>query len=190
MKYSKHAVIVILMAALVGGYYYYLSHRNPKAADDVELTQLDEVLLKQLDNAYPPTPREVVRFYNKFIECAYGGEYDDTQFNGLVDQARKLMDEELLGINPLEDYKSKLQEEIASYKEDKKQIIKTSVCASDEVILKEIEGKECAYVQASYFLKEGNGKFSRTYQRYLLRKDPDENWKILTFYLAGGAEEE
>lgn len=189
MKYAKSVIIVVVMVALIGGYYYYLSHRDTKTADDdVNITQLDEVILKQLDNAYPPTPREVIKFYNRIIECAYSDQYDDAQFNQLVDQARKLMDAELLEANPLDNYKGQLQAEIASYKKSKKKIIKTGVCAADEVIFREIDKKKCAYVEATYFLKEGGGDFSRTYQRYLLRKDQDDNWKILAFYLTDGEE--
>lgn len=191
MKYTKGIVIGILMIALIGGYYYYLSHRDAKPADEsVEITRLDEVVLKQLDQAYPPTPREVIKFYNQFIECVYSDEYSDTQFNQLVDQARQLMDQELLEANPLEDYKTKLKAEIAAYKDKKQKIIQTGVCASDEVIYREIEKKKCAYVQTTYFMKEGNGDFFRTYQRYLLRMDQNDKWKILSFYLMDGPEDE
>ncbi len=190
MKYIKFVIIAVLMIALTGGYYYYLSHRDSKPAEeDVTITRLDEVLLKQLDNAYPPTPREVIKFYNQFVECAYGDTYDESQFNQLVDQARKMMDDELLEANPLDTYKSQLLSDIASYKDNKQRIIKTGVCASDEVIFREIDKKKCAYVKATYFMKKGSGDFFRTYQRYLLRKDEDDNWKILAFYLMDREEE-
>ena len=190
MKYMKYVITGILMIALIGGYYYYLSHRDTKSAEDeVTITRLDDVLLKQLDNAYPPTPREVIRFYNQIIECAYGDTYDESQFNQLVDQARKMMDDELLESNPLETYKSQLLSEIASYKENSQRIIKTGVCASDEVVFREIDRKKCAYVKATYFMKKGNGDFIRTHQRYLLRQDEDDKWKILAFYLMDRDEE-
>ena len=57
--------------------------------------------------------------------------------------------------------------------------------SSNDVEYKEVDGDDCAYVKASYFIKEGNA-YSRTYQMYVLRKDADGNWKILVFYQVNG----
>lgn len=188
-NYLKLGIVVVIAVALFGGYYYYLSHREAKAPeDDVEITEMDEILAKQLDSDYPPTPREVVKFYNRILECVFGTEYNDAQFDKLIGQARKLMDEELLEGNPLDTYKSQLQEEITSYKANSQQIIQTTVCDSDEVEKKEIDGRKCAYVQATYFLKSGQGQFEKTYERYLLRQDDGGSWKILYYGLIDGEE--
>lgn len=151
---------------------------------------MHQVLDKQLDNSYPPTPREVIKFYNRIIECAYGDEYNDEQFQRLASQARKLMDEELLANNPEEAYKTKLQTEVQSYQEESRKILKTRVCNTDEVVYREIEGKKCAYVQATYFMKQGKKDFFKTYQSYLLRQDRNKNWKILAFHLTDAADED
>lgn len=189
-KYLKMGISALLAVALIVGCYYYMTHRSTTAAeDDVEITQLQQVLSKQLDSAYPPTPREVVKFYNRIIECAYGGEYDANQFDELTVQARKLMDEELLESNPKDTYKSQLQQEVTSYKEDSIQILRTRVCSSDDVRFREIDGRKCAYVKATYFMKQGKGDFSTIYQSYLLRQDKDRNWKILAYHLAEADEE-
>ncbi len=186
----KMGIVAIIMVALIGGYYFYLSNRPKKPTEDsVEVTKVDEVIAKQLDQKYPPTPREVIKFYNRIIECLYGGGYSDAQLDQMVDQARKLMDEELLAGNPQNDHKSKLLEEITTYKDSKQKIIQTRICDSDEVVYDEIENRECAYVKASYFMKQGKGKFERTNQEYLLRKDENGNWKILGYFLSGSEEE-
>ena len=118
-KYVKMGISTVFVIVLIVGCYYYMTHRETKTADDgVEVTQLHQVLDKQLDNSYPPTPREVIKFYNRIIECAYGDEYNDEQFQRLASQARKLMDEELLANNPEEAYKTKLQTEVQSYQEE------------------------------------------------------------------------
>lgn len=187
----KMGIVAVLMVALIGGYYFYLSHRTTKPAEeDVEVTELDKVIGKQLENKYPPTPREVIKFYNRIIECAYGDSCSEEQLGQLVSQARKLMDEELLAGNPEDEHKIKLLEDIAVYKDNKQKIIQTQVCNSDEVEFADIEDRKCAYVSASYFIKQGKGKFERTNENYLLRKDADGNWKILGYYLTGSEEEE
>lgn len=186
----KKGLIAVLMVALIGGYYYYLSHRPTKPAEEsVEVTELDKVVEKQLDQKYPPTPREVIKFYNQIIECAYGDSYNEEQLGQLLSQARKLMDEELLAGNPEDGHKTRLLEDISSYKDKKQKIIQTQVCNSDEVEYVDVEDRKCAYVKASYFIKQGKGKFERTNEDYLLRKDADGNWKILGYHLAGSEEE-
>ena len=188
-KYIKTGIAAAVVIAMIVGCYYYMTHRETKAADDVEVTQLDQVLSRQLDQSYPPTPREVVKFYNRIIECMYGGDYDSDQFEKLTGQARKLMDEELLENNPDDTYKNQLIAEVASYDKESRKILQTSVCNSDEVRYKEIEGKKCAYVRAAYFMKEAEGSFFRTYQEYLLRQDKDKNWKIVAYHITSAPEE-
>lgn len=188
-KYLKTGIAAAAVIALIVGCYYYMTHRDTAAADDVEVTQLDQVLSRQLNQSYPPTPREVVKFYNRIIECAYGTDYDTEQFDKLAEQARKLMDDELLENNPRDAYKSQLLAEAASYKEESRKILQTSVCNSDEVRYREIGGRKCAYVQAAYFMKEGDGSFFRTYQIYLLRQDKDKNWKIVAYHVTDAPEE-
>lgn len=189
-RYLKMGTSTVLVIVLIVGCYYYMTHRKTKAAeDDVEVTQLHQVLSKQLDSAYPPTPREVIKFYNRIIECAYGDEYDAEQFSQLAAQARKLMDEELLANNPQDTYQNQLQQEIASYQEESRRILQTRVCDTDDVRYQEIEGRKCAYVQATYFIKQGKNDFTKTYQSYLLRQDQDKNWKILAFGLTSATDE-
>lgn len=190
LKKNMRLVITgLVMVGLIVGYYYYLANRDDKAPEDnVKVTELHEVLSKKLDISYPPTPREVIKFYNRILECAYNDEYDDAQFNQLAEQARKLMDDELLQNNPEDAYKMQFQKEIAAYKEDSRQIMQTAVCDSDEVESREIEGRKCAYVGASYFTKEGKEGFYRAYESYLLRQDKDGKWKILAYHLVDGEE--
>ncbi|KAI4452118.1 hypothetical protein C823_006687 [Eubacterium plexicaudatum ASF492] len=182
-KYVKMGISAVLVIAVIVGCYYYMTHRKTvPAEDDVEITQLQQVLSKQLDHAYPPTPREVIKFYNRIIECAYGSEYNEEQFQKLMTQARKLMDVELLENNPQDTYQKQLLQEITSYQENSIKILQTRVCDSDEVRYKEIEGRKCAYVQAIYFMKQGKD-FIKTYQDYLLRQDKEKKWKIVAYHL-------
>ena len=98
-------------------------------------------------------------------------------------QARGLMDDELLANNPLDTYRSSVKDEIANYKKRDREIRQSSVCDSDDVLLKTDPNNddELAYVTATYFVKEKK-EFTRTYQMYVLRKDDAGRWKILTYY--------
>lgn len=185
-KYARIIGISVLCIALIVGYYYYLSHKDKKDVETgTEVGAVEEVLLRDLDQDYPPTPREVVKFYNKILTCFYNEDCDDKQLEALGDQARKLMDTELLNNNPKEIYLSALKKEVEEYKEEGKTLADTTVSGSNEVDYKTVDGRECAFVTASYFIKEGNS-YNRTYQEYVLRKDEDNKWKILGYQLVKG----
>lgn len=190
-KYVKMGISAVIVIGLIVGCFYYMTHRETREADDdVEITRLHQIINKQLDTSYPPTPREVIKLYNNIIECAYNDEYDTEQYDKLTVQARKLMDDELLESNPLDTYKNQLLQEISSYKEESRKILQTGVCNTDEVRYTQIEGKKCAYVQATYFIKEGKSDFFRTYQSYLLRQDKDKRWKIVAYHVTDAIDEE
>lgn len=186
MKKVRVVVVAIICVSLIVAYYYYLTTKNGnKAEETVELTEVDKLVTKDLEKDYPETPREVVKLYNRIISCYYKEEYTDEELYELGDQARALFDAELLENNPREQYFTDLKAEIAEYEENDKQITQSSVCGSSDVLYKTVDGDECAYVTASYFIKEGKN-YSKTYQEYVLRKDEDGNWKILVFYQIEG----
>lgn len=180
------AIVVILCAGLIVAGYYFLSNReNASAEEKVELTEVQKINMENLDKDYPATPREVVKFYNRIISCYYSENYTDEELEEMADQARKLFDEELLENNPKEQYMEELRADIADYRERSKNIMSSSVCSTNDVKLQNVDGDECAYVTASYFIKEKKA-YSKTFQMYVLRKDEDGNWKILVFYQIEG----
>ena len=188
MKKVISVIIGIICISLVVGGYYYLSNR--KTADDTEVSEVQKVILKDLEGKnYPATPREVIKFYNRILCCYYNETYTDEEFEKLTGQARLLMDQELADNNPAEQYLQQVKAEVENYHEQKKTINNASVCDSNEVKYATIGGAECAYVESSYFVRSGDG-FTKSFQNYVLRKDADGNWKILAFELKEGKQEE
>lgn len=186
MKKLRGILFAVICVVLVVGCFYYVSHKETSAAsEDVELTEVQKVITKDLSKNYPETPREVVKAYNRIISCFYNEEYTEDELYKLGDQARVLFDDELLQNNPRDEYFENLKEDIADYEENKRTLASTSVSSSNDVQYKTVDGDECAYVQASYFIKEGSS-YKRTYQMYVLRKDEDGCWKILVFYQVEG----
>lgn len=176
--------LALLCTIVVCGSYWLLKSKVRVHPDETEnLTKIEKIVGRDLDNDYPSTPREVVKFYNKIILSFYTEDYTDEQFEGLLTQARGLMDDELLENNPLDTYRSSVKDEIANYKKRDREIRQSSVCDSDDVLLKTDPNNddELAYVTATYFVKEKK-EFTRTYQMYVLRKDDAGSWKILTYY--------
>lgn len=186
MKKSRVVIFILVCVAFIVGCFYYVAHKKPSdSADNYELSEVEKVITKDFANSYPATPREVVKNYNRILECFYNEKFDEDELYALGDQARLLMDEELLAENTRDEYFTALSLDIASYRERERTISSTSICSSNEVEKKTIDGMEYAYVDASYFIKEGSS-FERTYQEYVLRKDEDGNWKILAFHQTEG----
>lgn len=182
---TRIAVAVILIGVVVGGYYYLANQRRASVEDAVELTEVQQVITKNLDTNYPATPREVVKFYNRIISCFYNESFTEDELQDLGDQARELFDEELLENNPRDEYFAALKADIENYHDASRTVVSTNVCDSNDVKFQTVDGDECAYVTASYFINEDK-EYSRTYQMYVLRKDEDGNWKILVFYQIEG----
>lgn len=189
MKKAGIVVVIVLCAALVcGGFYYMKSYLGGQNRGD-ELTEVQKLIARDLEAQYPQTPREVTKFYNRIILAYYEENLTDEEFDALADQALLLFDEELLEANPKEDYKKSVLADTADFDSRKRSITKASVCDSKDVIYRNDanNGDEIAYVLASYFVKAGNG-YDKTYQQYVLRKNADGNWKILTYYQVKGVE--
>lgn len=186
MKNVKSLVIALISISLIVGFYYYLTHENDKTVENItDLTEVQNVLEEDLSADYPKTPREVVKLYNRILCCFYNEEYTDEEFEELGSKARQLLDDELLDTNPMNQYMNDLKTDVASYKVEDKVIATETVCGTADVEYKNVSGDECAYVTSSYFVKSGL-EYSRTNQQYVLRKDKNDNWKILTFKLIEG----
>lgn len=184
-KVLRIGIAVICMVSLVVGYYAYLSRRNDSvsADDSVELSEVQAIISKDFDKNYPATPRAVVKWYNRIITAYYAEEFTQEELEQMADQARKLMDDELLQYNPKDTYVASLNLEIEDYHNRQRVIVSSSVSESGEVQYKKINGYECAFVSAYYFVREGSS-YTRTYEDFCLRKDSNGNWKILTWRLS------
>ena len=184
-KVLRIGIAVICMVSLVVGYYAYLSHRNDSthSEDNVELSEVQAIISKNFTTDYPSTPRAVVKWYNRIITAYYGEEFDQQQFEQMADQARMLMDDELLQYNPRDTYVASLNLEIEDYHNRSRTIVSSTVSDSKEVQYKTINGYECAFVDAYYFIREGS-TYDRTYEDFCLRKDEKGRWKILTWRLS------
>ena len=131
---------------------------------------------------YPASPRAVVNLYSRFLTAMYNEDYTDEQFDDLIMNMRKLMDDELLANNPEDQYRQSMKADAQKYKENKWTLVNYTMPDSDEVIYKEVQEKECAILTASYFIKQ-NTAYAKTFQNYMLRKDDEGKWKILSYAL-------
>lgn len=178
-------IFAVICAVLVVSFYYYLSRRTysmEETDDQTKVSEMDEVLDRNLSSNYPATPRSVIKFYNQIVMLYHDTDTTDEQVESLADQAMMLFDPELVQQNPRGTYITAVKADIADYTEHERKILQTDVCDTDDVEYKTLGGNEMAYVVATYYLQEASGN-SHTYQKYALRKNEDGQWKILAFEL-------
>ncbi|MCI8992094.1 MAG: hypothetical protein HFG80_05105 [Eubacterium sp.] len=187
MKYVKIIVLAAVCVGLAVGYYFYLSTHSGGDSEvrkeQDNLSELESLLTENWEESYPPTPREVVKDYNRVLVCYYNENCEDKQIEKLVEMQRTLLDEELLQNNSLEDQVNSVKAEIAQYHVNERTVLDVTVGSSNETEIKEKEGKEYAYLTSVYLMKTGT-EVGKTYQEYVLRKNEDGEWKILAFRLA------
>ncbi len=173
------AVLVVTMAA----YYCYLVNRDRTATQEQTLTAVQKVLVRDLEKDYPPSPREVLRYYNEVMKCFYNEDCSEEEIEALARQARLLYDDELVENNPWDTYIAGLTLEILQYKEQNRRIASSSVASSVDVEEFSQDGFDFARVRCGYSITTGKATES-TVEVYLLRKDENKHWKIYGWDLA------
>lgn len=178
---SKKTVImtilfVCLLVAVVGG-YAYLSNRKKEDRAESKLTFVQQTLSRDLQNDYPPTPKEVIRYYNDILRCFYNEKATEDEIDLLGQKARELYDEELLEENELGIYMIRLREDIQAYKDKERRITSFTVSSSTSVKFFEEDGYSFARLQGGYNIVEDKKDYSVRLV-YLVRKDASNRWKI------------
>lgn len=173
-------IVSLICAALVVGYFIYLNNKNSKEEPNEELTEAEIIATTDFDKNYPETPRAVVKWYNRIATVIYNNDLGDVSLEEVGSQERKLLDDDLLKLNPEKEFYKRLENEMDENKKRERSIVSSEVCDSADITYKTVNGYDCSYVYSYYFGKEGNN-FTRTYQKFCLRKDKQGRWKILTF---------
>lgn len=180
---TQTTIVVMVLIVAVVGYYCYLVNRSNRQVEERTLTTVENILLRDLENNYPPTPKEVIRYYNDIIKCFYNEECSQEQLEELALKARGLYDQELLDHNAWDTYIFNLEAEIQDFKNNNRKISNISLAASTDVDEFTKNGYKFAKIRCGYNILQGRDA-SSTVQVYLLRKDGDGHWKIYGWDLA------
>lgn len=180
MKKKTVVVTIIIMLVIVGvvGVYTFLSHRAYQNADNTKLSQVQIVLSYDLQNKYPATVKEVIKYYTEIQKCFYNEEYSEEELEALGMKARELYDDELLKANEIGTYMQQLRADIASYKINNWSMGNAALASSLNVFYFEEDGYEFARIHCGYTIKEKNINKETVGIQYLLRKDSNKRWKI------------
>lgn len=191
-KKMRKVVVITILIGIVVVYFYYLTVNNKNTSKKSDVKKVDEVeklINKDLDESYPKTPREVVKFYSRIISAFYSGGYNEDEKKLLAVQAQKIMDNELLEHNKFDDYYDNLCEDIDEYKENGRKISSYMLDSSSDVEYKTFKEKKYAYIKCTYYTKGKEGT-AKVPEQYVLRQDEDGRWKILFWKLVDEDEED
>lgn len=179
----KGVIIAIILVALVGGFYFYVSNVGEND-DGVVVSAVQDVLLRNLDNDYPPTPRELIRYYGDITKCLYNEKYTDEQLEQMADKMLALYDDELAENNPRDQYILNLKGDIKDFSDKNYTIISYTTSSSTDVKEYTHEGRKCASLYCTYSIKTG-ADYVSSKQVFVLRKESGSgHWKIVGFDIA------
>lgn len=183
----KVAIIVVILVALVGGYYFYLSNYM-KNDDETIVTAVQDVLLRNLEDDYPPTPREVLKYYSDITKCLYNENYTEEQLEQMADKLLALYDKELAANNPREQYIKDLKEDVDEFLKNGYSIVTYQTSKSTDVEEYTYEGRRYAKMYCIYSVQTG-ADYKSSKQIFILRKEAETgHWKILGFDLVNAEE--
>ena len=174
---TKITVLFIVLLVLVVGYYAYLSGTHRTEQQEAVMSEVDTALSRDLDNDYPATPKEVIKYYNDLMKCFYNEECTAEELQDLGRKSLQLFDEELQENNDEDTYLIRLKGEVQNYKDSKRKITSVSLAPSTNVDYYSVDGYSFARISCGYTMTE-NGKKTSTVMVYLLRRDDSRRWKI------------
>ena len=150
----KIIIVGVILAAIVVVYFYYTANKVDEIREEnVQSTQVQTVLLRDLDKNYPPSPKEVVKIQG-------------------------LYDNELIANKSQEDYLKDLKSDIAEMKMNDRSISSYQVSASTDVEFFTQDGDSCARLYCTYGIRQGT-EILQSSVVFILRQDEAKHWKIL-----------
>lgn len=175
----KIVVIGIILAVLVVGYFYYTMNRGEETQEEVvESTQVQIVLMRDLEKNYPPSPKEVVTYFSEVSKCFYNEKYTEEELHDLAMKIQGIYDDELIANKNEEEYLKDLKSDIAEMKANDRSISSYEVSASTDVEFFTEGSDSCARLYCTYNIRQGTNILQNRVV-FILRRDDDKHWKIL-----------
>ena len=175
-------VMAVIAAAVFFGYYQMTSKSKEEEAPTAK-TEVDKLLQKDMENNYPGTPREVMKFHGRITQCIYNEDLKKNQLEGLLKQARELYDEELLALNPWDKHLEALIADIEDYKKNERTIMSYTAQNSSQIKTHEVDGQEYAITYLLFITSDKTSPLTKSCEKFMLRRDIEGKWKIVGWEL-------
>ena len=181
-KSVSYSFLALLFIAIVLISYYLIVNREAKPAEEVKATKVQEVLLRDLEHDYPPTPKEVIVYFSELQKSLLNDTYTEEEKVALFQKIKELFDQELKDNMTEQDYLLGMETELLQKKADNITMSSFKTSISTDVVYFNESGFECAGLYGFYTLRSGTGYYT-TKQVFILRKDSNSHWKIFGWML-------
>lgn len=175
---------VLVLACAVVALYMYIDRSGKKAEEPVN-TVAEQMLAKNLETNYPPTPYSVAEFYCGIVECIYSADTTEAQLEALVRMERDLFDEEFAAINPYDSLLAATKADLKTAEEKGLVFTGYVLDKASNVSKWKKDGYEYASIMFQLMSKSDEGS-GGSYRNLIMRKDSDGNYKILGWETADG----
>lgn len=191
MKKFRMALGAFLVVALALSVFGYLSNRNTQtpAERESDVTSIGKLIARDLEADYPNTPRKVIDLYSQITKSLYDSKLSEEDLKLLCSQSRKLMDEQLLLLNPEDTFLENTKAAIEEYQSLKRVVTSYVLEDSNSVEYYTENGEEFASISVKYYLNDKNG-YGKTYEDFMLRKDEEGRWKIVGWQVTSADSDE
>lgn len=175
----KSVIVVAIMAGLLILAFYRVTNKEKAVREDnAPISEIQEVLLRNMDTDYPPSPKEVVKYYSDLTKCLYNQQCNDDEIEKLAKRSFEIFDEELANNQEWTLYLGNLKSEIATKRSQEYAIMSYTVSASTDVTYFTKNQYECASLYCTYNIRNG-AKPGTVKELFILRRDDKGHWKIL-----------
>lgn len=183
MKMVAFVATILCIGILIVG-IFIMQSKKVKNIDErpVDVSQVTEILLKDIDKSYPPTPKEVLKYYSEITCCFYNSGITQEDLEALAKKSYVLYDDELKDNMPYDVYFENLQQDVLDFKSQGIVISGYSTSAATDVEKFTQDGSEWARLYATYRLRQGT-EYIYSNEVFIMRKDSNGHWKIYGFDL-------
>lgn len=168
---------VLVLACAVVALYMYIDRSGKEAKEPVN-TAAEQILSKNLETNYPPTPYALTEFYCGIVECIYSEDTTEEQLEALVKLERSLFDEEFAALNPYEALLASAKNDLETAKEKNLVFTGYILDKASNVTKWKKDKREYASLMFQLMSRSDTGSGS-SYRNLIMRKDAAGKYKIL-----------
>ena len=166
---------ILVAGAAILGVFLLMSGREQTVKNDEKKILLE----KDMENAYPETPTEVVKLYWRFNKYMYNKDLSTEDTKKMFEQLRNLYDEELLA-----DDSNSVEKMTENFKKDKKNrggdtIVSAVVEKYENVKVEKRKNKQSYATVITAVHTKKSGKSSTFFENFMCRTDKKGKWRIL-----------
>lgn len=185
--------LVILVAVIFGCFFLAKKKSNERAEEQAQIeaqqTEAEKLIMMDIEQRYPVTVREVLKLYNRILQCVHNEEVSDAEVKALAGQLRILFDDEFLQNNPYDQHVDSLILEVAEYDMLDRTIPNCEIESAKSLVEWKNDQGSFASLNVTYTIMEAKSP-GRVSEKFLLRKQEDGRWKIVGWERIDNAEVE